>query len=164
MAAFWYYFIMKVISELKREEFEEKFKSHRDFEYFSRVRKHCYLVALTKEEYENLKMNSSPRNPSPAEGDFPTVKESIEQFMVDSDLLNQAHPDRGVSGTTVAQYVNQFKKGAELKDCFIVDDAVPNSYYICEGMHRLTAYGLYKKLDIHDYEVRVYYLTDKDIL
>ncbi|MBI4363647.1 MAG: hypothetical protein HY545_02250 [Candidatus Doudnabacteria bacterium] len=155
---------MKVISELKREEFEEKFGSHRDFKYFGRPRKHCYLAALTKGEFENLGMNSSPENPFPEKGRFPVLKDSIWQFSKNPEYLKSSHPERGISGTTVAKYLKQFQDGMRLESCFITDDIIPNSYYICEGMHRLTAYGLYKKMEIQDHEVTVYYLTDKEVL
>lgn len=153
---------MKILDELSRDELVKKFGGHRDFKYFSRPRKHCYLVALTKEEYENLGMNSSPNNPFPEKGQFPKVKDSLAQFIENPDFLNETHSERGISGTTVKRYLEKLKNGEELKDCFITDDVVLNSYYICEGMHRLTAYGLFNKLGIKDYEVKVYYLTDKD--
>ena len=153
---------MKVVSELKREDFEEKFGSARDFKYFGRARKHCYFVALTKEEFEKLGMNSSPEIPFPEKGHFPILKDSITQFLKNPTYLQNSHPDRGVSGTTVAEYLKQFQNGMKLQDCFITDDAISDSYYICEGMHRLTAYGLYKKLILQDHEVEVYYLTDHD--
>ncbi|MBI2607404.1 MAG: hypothetical protein HYW51_01105 [Candidatus Doudnabacteria bacterium] len=153
---------MRILSETRREELVKQFGSHRDFKYFGKSYKHCYLAALTKEEYENLGMNSSPENPFPEKGYFPKMKESVAQFLQHPKYLEKSHPDRGISGITVKRYLQEFQKGLKLRDCFITDDVPANAYYICEGMHRLTAYGVFKELDIKDYDVQVYYHTNKN--
>ena len=38
----------------------------------------------------------------------------------------------------------------------------PGSYFICEGMHRLVAYGLYRELNLEDYEVSLYLMTNTE--
>ena len=158
---------MKIIQEISRIEIVRRFSNYRDAKYFiNHDFKHCYLIALTKDEYERLLMNSSPKEPYPKS--LPLLKESIKHFLDEPGLFKIAHPDRGISGKTVNKYFREFKKGMQLNDCFVTDkrdgENSEGSYYICEGMHRLNAYGVYKKMDIQDYEVKVYYQTDKDSL
>lgn len=156
---------MKIITELPRGEFEKKFGDHRDIKYFGRSFKHCYLVSLTRNEFLSLGINSTPLEPFP--GKAMLIQDAINQYIEDKKNLDKTHPDRGISGTTVKAYLEKFKQGMKLDNCFVqdLDDDNPDqlgkySYYVTDGMHRLTAYGIYKNLKISDNEVQVYYSTD----
>ncbi len=160
---------MKLIKELTDEHFQSQFSLHRDVKYFGKNFQYRYRVALTKSEYLNLGINSSPLVPYPEKGKYPCLNDAITQFMDDPNLLNDAHPDRGISGTTVKSYIKEFEKGNKLDNCFIRNERDDSqrenqSYYVADGMHRLTAYGVFKKLDIKDYEVEVYYSTDYEMI
>jgi hypothetical protein len=137
---------MEILQILKNRGLIEKFKSYRDYKYIrgSLKRKYCYLAALTKKEYFGLLMNSSPEKPYPKTKDLPTVRESIKQFLKTPSHLKNKHPDRGINGVTVAKYIKKFKAGNKLNYGFIADNKYnkKGKYYICDGMHRLVAYGV----------------------
>ena len=149
---------MRILKTLKNQNLIKKFKGHRDYKYIRSLfkLKYCYLAALTKKEYFGLLMNSSPEKPCPKISALPTVGESIKQFLKTPSHLKTKHPDRGISGTTVAKYIKKFKADKKSGFGFIGDNknSKNGKYYISDAMHRLVAFGVWKKLKIKDYEVQ----------
>ncbi|HEY9582780.1 MAG TPA: hypothetical protein VJK09_00505 [Candidatus Paceibacterota bacterium] len=158
---------MKILESLQKEHLIDRFASHRDSKYIvGAITKwdKCLRVALASDEYLRLILNSSALNPLPKLGQFPLMQEAISQFISNADFLAIKHPDRGLSGVVVKNYIEEFKKGTKLKDCFIRDkDANMREEgwaYIADGMHRLVAYGVWKNLEIKDNELEVYLCTN----
>ncbi len=158
---------MRILKILKNQNLIKKVKSHRDYKYIQGLLKlkYCYLAALTKKEYFGLLMNSSPQKPYPNISALPTVQESIKQFLRTPNHLKTKHPDRGISGITIAKYIKKFRAGNKLGYSFIEDSKYckKGKYYICDAMHRLVAFGVWKKLKIKDYEVQTIYCTNKKL-
>jgi len=160
---------MRILKTLKNQSLIKKFKGHRDYKYIQGLLKlkYCYLAALTKKEYFGLLMNSSPEKPYPKISALPTVRESIKQFLKTTSHLKNKHSDRGISGVTVAKCIKKFKTGGNnLRYGFIADNkySKKGKYYIGDAMHRLVAYGIWKKLKIKDYEVQAIYCTNRKLL
>src|SRR3954468_3063922 len=81
---------VKVITEVARAAIEGEFGDHRDAKYFAMTPfAHYYRVALTADEFKNLLMNSSPTVDYPELHEFPTLQETVRQFMEQPELLEK---------------------------------------------------------------------------
>lgn len=119
-------------------------------------------VELPLSDFKKLLLNSWPFDTSEkAPNEIPTLQEAYERIKTDPDaFFALIHSYGGISGAQVKKYLDDFRQGMQLRDCFIVErhpNMNPNgSYYIRDGMHRLVAYALFSELNPKFFPIQVY--------
>lgn len=172
---------MRIIRELNAEEREVlRLRLHADPKLCqvdldmikrSLTSKHCCWAELTRGDFAQLIINSSPRNPNPRLEDHPLITTAIEEIRQWPTLLDTpSRPDyRGLNGPQVKLYYELFIQGSwdRLGECFVTDKLQgmrdDGKYYVTDGMHRLVAFGLATRFDDQLIPLKIYYCTDSVI-
>ncbi len=163
---------MRAIKDVDCAELLSQFQNTRDFQYIAwAIQNHnyCYLIALDANDLQALILNSSPKMPAPApyKDMHPCLGEAIREIERQPEFLNFSPSEdfRGLNGRRVKERIEDFEKGIQLKECFIMDASLPvmlrsEPYYVIDGMHRLVAYAIWSQMSPDKFPVNVWLCTN----
>ncbi len=143
---------MDIIEPVDQQELLSHFVKDRKYVYQATIsHPFGYRVALAADEFGRLLINSCPSfTPSPELPDYPTVREATAEIVAWPEFLEMEprHCYRGLSGTTVREYLGQLRRGEPLGGACAIRDKdreMPGKgiFYVVDGMHRLVAYCLF---------------------
>lgn len=155
---------MKIIKKLNKDELIKKYKKQRDFNWINEAlnKWNFYSAELNLDEFSKLIINSSFTKPVVIdEKDYPSIREAIDQILSNPDYLNITHEDRGISGTTVKQYLDKMKDGLQFNDAIVGEWG--DTYYVYDAMHRLVSYGVYTKMDPNKFPIQIILCTYREL-
>lgn len=158
---------MEILEILDREEVSHEFRSDHDWRYISTAldkHKYCFAVSLDVGIFRRLLLNSSPADLHPAFERFPTLEEVVQQIEQAPDFLEQNPEERVLNGKVIKEILDSFKQGSELKVPFIRDKEPDmresGTFYIADGMHSLTAYGIWTAFSPEKFPIKAFLCTD----
>lgn len=167
---------MDIIDELQRDAVERllsKLEEDHDFGSIQDVlgKPHIFHVKIDAKDFDDILINSSTELRELHLSEYPSLSFVIGSIMADDSFWNRTHPNRGLSGTIVRKYRDEFLQNNMKPECFFIVDSADypkmnknGLFYVRDGMHHLVAYGLATQMNGSAFPIIGYYCSNREIV